>query len=66
MTAYKTAVRERHQFNPGDVVTTPTGRRARLGKRREDGRFDAHYVVAIDGSKGDPTVLDPKFLKAAE
>jgi len=65
VTAYKTAVRERHKFNPGDVVLTPTYRRAILGKMREDGRFDAHYVVAINGTKGEPTILNPKFLKPA-
>jgi hypothetical protein len=65
MTAYKTAVRERHLFNPGDVVITPSGRRAILGKFRPDDRWDARYVVAIDGTKGESTILDPKHLKLA-
>ena len=65
MTAYKTKVVERHKFNTGDVVLTPAYRRAILGKLREDGRFDAHYVVAINGTKGEPTILNPKFLKLA-
>ena len=53
----------KHGFRAGDIVWTPLRRRAQLTRYRMDEHWDARYLAAIDGSKQDETILDPKLIK---
>lgn len=66
MTIYRALPKCMFGFRQGDVVMTPTHRRAVLTRYRDDdARWNARYVTAIDGGLGEETILHPKFLRHA-
>ncbi len=50
-------------FGIGDIVITPSNRRAKLTSRRNDGYWNADYLDAPQFQSANKVILNPKHIR---